>query len=652
MPRSFCDAYTREMSEDRDLGLGTKITRKDFLNASLLGVGGLLLGAPSPAEWLNSRAGEAAGLQATPDDWTGYGGVGDYAASNGNTRPVLEAAHRVRDGRYSPLPSSAADTGELYDVVVIGGGISGLTAAYRVAKATGRSKTCLVLENHPMFGGGAKRNEFSVNGVKLVGPQASNQFGVPREGTTSLTNEIWTDFGLPRSFAYQELGPAAGDLQIPLDNYAHMDGVNETQVDVGYFFDEKTGAAKPTWLRNIWRNDLVDTPFPAEVKQDLLRWRNTSGETTDEFRRKLDSMTYAEYLERELKLRPEVTRFAAPIVGLINGAGPDGVSAFAASQIGMPGVARVRSRTGPLPQSFPGGNTTFARHFVKYLVPDAIAGSSSFEDVNRGRVDARLLDRRDQPVRIRLGATVVRVQHTRTAAHGEHVAIAYEQEGRVHLVHARAVVLASNGMMNRAVLADLPDDISRAYAEFMHAPALVVNVALTNWRFLHRLGAPCARWFDDEFGFSCNIRRAMVAGEALPPMSPDQPIVLTFYMGLYALGSTLREQISSGRARLLETTYADYERLIRRQMTRLFASAGFDAARDVAGIILNRWGHARLVQPPGFYFGRDGKPSVREVVGKGYGRIAIGHSELNGHQSATGAMAQGSRAAEQALAIL
>ncbi|HET9370504.1 MAG TPA: FAD-dependent oxidoreductase [Vicinamibacterales bacterium] len=640
------------MSEDRDLGLGAKITRKDFLNASLLGVGGLLIGAPSPAEWLADRAGALARQQPEIDAWTGYGGVGDYAASNGNTRPVLEAAHRVRDGRYSPLPSNTVDTGELYDVVVIGGGISGLTAAYRVAKATNRAKTCLVIENHPMFGGGAKRNEFSVNGVKLVGPQASNQFGVPREGTTSLANEIWTDFGLPRAFAYQDLAPEAGDLKIPLDNYAHMDGVNETQVDVGYFFDDRTGAARPTWLRNIWRNDLADTPFPPEVKQDLLRWRSTSGDATDEFRRKLDTMTYAEYLERELKLRPEVTKFVAPIVGLINGAGPDGVSAFAAAQIGMPGVARVRSRTGPLPQSFPGGNTTFARHFVKYLVPEAVAGSASFEDVHRGRVDVRLLDRRDRPVRIRLGATVVRVQHTRTVNHGEHVAVAYEQAGRVHLVHARAVVLASNGMMNRAVVADLPDDIARAYGEFMHAPALVVNVALNNWRFLHRLGAPCCRWFDDEFGFSCNIRRAMVAGDPLPPMTPDQPIVLTFYMGLYALGRPLAEQLSSGRARLLQTSYADYERLIRRHMTRLFAGAGFDAARDIAGIILNRWGHARLVQPPGFYFGRDGKPSAREVVAKGYGRVAIGHSELNGHQSATGAMAQGHRVAEQVLALL
>jgi len=86
-------------------------------------------------------------------------------------------------------------------------------------------------------------------------------------------------------------------------------------------------------------------------------------------------------------------------------------------------------------------------------------------------------------------------------------------------------------------------------------------------------------------------------------------------------------------------------------LTRLFESGGFDARRDIAGIVLNRWGHARVVQPPGFYFGTNGQPPAREVVARGYGRISIGHSELGGHQSATGAMAQGQRAALQALKI-
>jgi len=638
------------MSDDRDLGLDARITRKDFLNATLVGAGGLLLSAVAPGI---ARAAARSTRQSGTDDWTGFGGVGDYARSNGNTKAVLDAAHRVRDGVYQTIPRNAGDTGEFYDVIVVGGGIAGLAAAYTITKSGGGGKTCLILENHPIFGGGAKQNEFLVNGVRLVGPQASNQFGVPSATGTSITSESWKDFGLPRSFAYQEIDPEAGGLRIPLDNYAHMDGVNETQVDVGYFFDARSGgASKPMWLRNIWANDLADAPFSPEVRADLLRWRKTSGDTTEDFRRRLDTMTYAQYLEHELKLQPEVTAFIAPVVGLINGAGPDAVSAFAASQIGMPGVARVRSATGPLPQSFPGGNSAFARHFVKYLVPAGISGPAGLEGVHNGRVDFAALDRKGQAARIRVGTTVVRVEHAKSAADGEHVRVAYEQGGRVYMTRARAVVMAAGGAMARAVLADLPDDVRAAYSTFQHAPALVVNVALTNWRFLEKLGAPCARWFDDDFGFSCNIRRPMITGSAKPaPMRSSDPAVLTFYMGLYAPGKSTAEQVATGRKRLLETSYADFERLIRRHMTRLFESGGFDARRDIAGIVLNRWGHARVVQPPGFYYGTNGQPAAREVVAKGYGRVAIGHSELGGHQSATGAMAQGQRAALQALKI-
>jgi spermidine dehydrogenase len=635
------------MSSDRDLGLDTRITRKDFLNATLLGAGGLLLGAAAPAAWLGKDPGRGTRGAVRQDPWTGYAGVGDYATSNGNTRPVLEAGHRIHDGTYARLPADAIDTGERYDVIIVGGGLSGLMAAYSVAKLTDRTATCLVLENHPIFGGGAKQNEFLVDGVRLVGPQASNQFGAPREGSSSLSNEVWTDFGLPREFAYQELDGSVAHLSVPLDNYAHMDGVNEFQVDIAYFFDEASGADGPVWRRNIWRDDLGDTPFPDAVRADLLRWRNTSPEGGVD-RRRLDAMTYAAYLEGELGLRPAVTAYITPVVGLINGARPDAVSAFAASQIGMPGVSRVRSRTGRLPQSFPGGNSTYARHFVKWLVPDGISGAPDLAGVHGGRVDFDALDRPGQTSRIRLGATVVRVEHAQ-GPDGEHVAVAYEKDGRVYRTRARAVVMASGGAMTNAVVADLPNGIRAAYGEFQHAPALVVNVALTNWRFLAELGAPCCRWFSGDFGFSCNIRRPMVIGDPPPPMHPDQPTVLTFYMGLHATGSSLAEQVSAGRARLLSTSYADFERLIRTHMVRLFGDHGFDPRRDIAGIVLNRWGHARLAQAPGFYYGRDGQPSPREVVAAGFGRVAIGHSELNGHQSGTGAMAQGRRAAEQAL---
>jgi spermidine dehydrogenase len=583
--------------------------RRDFLNGVLLGSGAGLLGMPAPA--------------APADRYTGFAGVGDYARSNGDPWPVVEAGHRLRDGKYASAPIS--DTGESFDLIVIGGGLSGLGAAYYFAKAGGRRRA-LVLENHAMFGGHCKQNEFVVAGHRLIGPQASNDFGVPRRGSGQM-DEMFTELNIPRQYAWAELPPGLDRLRIPRDNYSHMDGIDDTQVDVGYFFGGK-------WAHNIFADDLRSAPLPDPVKRDLLRWRSSGG-GGEAVQRHLDTVTYRDYIERELGLSAEVTKFVTPITGLICGATPDAVCARAGHNL-------VRPKTAPPGISFPGGNTTFARHLAKALVPEAIAGKLDFADVLSHSVNFAALDRPDAPTRIRLGATVIRVQHE-----GSGVAVVYELAGKLYRSRARAAVAASPGWLNRHILADLPETLRSAYGAFVYAPALSVNVALRHWRFLYKLRAPAVRYFDGEFGWSCNIRQPMTAAGFAPPLDPEKPILLTFYTGIYQAGKSAAEQGEAGRRRLLAAPYAEYERLIRRQMTTLFADAGFRASRDIAGIVLNRWGHARVIQPPGFYYGAEGKPAPRQIVEQGYGRIAIAHAELNGHQNATGALAQGKRAAGQ-----
>lgn len=629
---------------DRALGMDAAITRRDFVNATLVGAGASLLAAAAPAHAM----GQGTPAARAPDGFDGYGGVGDYAASHGNVKAVLDAAHRIRDGKYDHGAPAARDTGETFDLVVVGGGLSGLSAAYHFAKATGGAKRALILENHPIFGGEAKQNEFVVNGVRLIAPQGSNQFGMPRAGSGAAA-DLWDDLRLPREFRYVEPDTSVSQLRIPLDNYAHMDGVNEFQVDIGYFFDEQSGAAKPTWLRNIWQNDLAEAPFAPALKAELLRWRSHAADPTEALRRSLDAMSYKQYLEGTLGFSSGVTNYIEPVVGLINGATPDAVSGFAAQQIGMPATGRTRSRTGPLPQSFPGGNGSYARHFVKWLIPAAFPGSADFAALVTAKLNWGALDVPNQPTRMRLGCTVVRVEHAKGTTDGP-VSVWYARNGTHYKVTAKRVVMASGSWINKHILAGQPDELRNAYTQFGYTPAMIVNVALTNWRFLATLGAPAARWFGDGFGFSANIRRPMLAPGHEPPLHPDQPTVLTFYLGLYTRGLPAYEQGALGRKKLFETTYAQYERTIRAHMTRLFAGAGFDARRDIAGIILNRWGHARMVQPPGWYYGRDGATPARDVVAKGYGAVTIAHSELNGHMNVTGAIAQGKRAGEGAAA--
>jgi spermidine dehydrogenase len=298
----------------------SKIMRRDFLNASLLGAGAALLRMPAPAQQTN-RAPDA---PVSGSAFTGYGGAGDYATSNGDPWPVLEAGHKIRTGAYDPLAANVADTGETFDLIVAAAGLSGLGAAYYYAKATDSKKHCLVLENHPIFGGHCKQNEFMVNGQRLIGPQASNDFAVPREGSHSQMDELFTELHIPREFDFARWSRALKPLRFARDNYSHMDGINDTQVDVGYFFDRSSGPDKPTWVRNIFSNDLAGTPFPDEAKRDLMKWRHTTARADP---RHLDSITYKEHLEGALGLRPEVTQFVEPVIGLICGASPDAVCA-------------------------------------------------------------------------------------------------------------------------------------------------------------------------------------------------------------------------------------------------------------------------------------------------------------------------------------
>jgi spermidine dehydrogenase len=297
--------------------------------------------------------------------------------------------------------------------------------------------------------------------------------------------------------------------------------------------------------------------------------------------------------------------------------------------------------------SFPGGNSGFVRHFLKRLIPDAIAGTDSFEDTITGNIHLDALDRAGQPLRVRLRSTAVSVAH----ASPDTVNVVYTRDGRLYGIRAKAVIMATGGWMNLYVVRDLPPAYREAYRKFVHAPFLVANVALTNWRFLARLGITAAIWDRDEgsdFGYTCNIRNPMQVGGYEPPLNPDQPTILSFYTPFHHPGLPPREQTTRGRMELLSTPYPEYERRIAAQMIRLFGASGFDAKRDVAGLILNRWGHAYSVPFPGFFGGAAGKEAApREVIRKPHGRITFAHSELNGWQHWGPAADEGRRAFTQ-----
>ncbi len=617
---------------DKELGLDKSITRRDFVYGSSLMLAGTLVGGNESLQAsVNNLSDYSFDVSA---NWYGPGGIGDYAKSHGNTPELIKTAHQIRSGKFSNQEKMAIDTNEEFDLVVVGGGFSGLSAAYHFNRLNPSGRV-LVLDNHPIFGGEAKRNDFIVNGMHISGPQGSNDFGLP--SLDGGPDDYFTALNMPREFNYTEPTGSAVDMRIPIDNYDYLTW-QERSYDVGHFFD---GAATP-WVKDVWESGLQSTPWSKEVQAAFQRVRSIEGsKQTDQW---LDTVTLKSYYEKNLGLPPEVIAFYDPIMASIIGLGCDGISAYWGKYFDMPGFKRPDLYDAGYLQSFPGGNAGIARHFVKKLNPEAIEGKS-FEEILFGKINFAKLDHADKTVRMRLNSTVVGVEHISEVLNKEHVQITYANGEVLSKLKAKAVVMASGGWVNRHVLKDMPDSYHSAYAKFGHSPVLVANVALTNWRFLERLGVAAALW-NGGFGFTCNIRRPMIVDGQSQPLDPDKPIVMTFYAPIFKPGLSRKNQGIIGRAELLGTSFADYERQIREQMTAMFSAGGFDPVRDIAGIILNRWGHAYVNPDLGFMFGNNNELSAPDVIRQPYGRIAIGHSELRGHQYWNGAAGEGRRAVE------
>ncbi|HUC40922.1 MAG TPA: NAD(P)-binding protein [Gemmatimonadales bacterium] len=614
------------------LGMDEPISRRDFLNGTLLASAGLLIGG--------GRPGQAPATISPADAWDGYGGVGDYARAHGNMYDLMTTAHRMRDGEFERAVASATDTGEMYDLVAVGGGISGLAAAVFFQKKGGGR--CLVIDNHAIFGGEAKRNEFTVDGHSLVAHQGSAIFLVPQKG--GYTDAFYHLIGMDRSsFEYQKC------TAMPLAHSPYDEPQN-----YGFYFGAQFGQRPGVWVIDPWGRNLEGAPLSDVVKADLLRSRTVANPGPrpkaegDDTSRQLDRITLEEHLMARHQISRETVRtFLSPVEGGGYGLGPDVLSAYCNYAIETQFPGDGDSQLGD--QMFPDGNSGFARLMVKALIPDAFSGPRTVDAVWQNRVHFGALDRAGQRTRIRLNATVVRVAHTRGSAPAQapHVVITYVKGNRLFSVKARAVVMAGGSWTAKHIVADLPDSHRAAYAEFYRSPCLMANIAVRHWRFLYKMGMSGCRWFEG-LGNYLSVRKLATVGGISPTLSPDSPTVLTIKVLFAQPGLSIGEQGSRGRAQLLGTSFAQYERAFRAQLGDMFAPGGFDPRCDIAGIILNRWGHAYVNPQPGFFFGTNGQPAPRDVLRNNpHGRIAFANTDLAGAMDHRNSIREAERAVNQ-----
>jgi spermidine dehydrogenase len=560
-------------------------------------------------------------------------------------------------------------TGETYDLVVVGGGISGLAAAYFYRKSNPSGKV-LILDNHDDFGGHAKRNEFHPRGRMLL----ANGGTVAIESPFPYSKEargLLTELGID---------PAALEAKC-LDREVYKG------LKTAVFFDKETfgtdrlvvgspgGRFGATGGENTssWTEFLARTPLSAEVQRDILRLQEAKsdylpGLSSEEKKDRLSRMSYKDFLLKLVKVDPGVIPFYQVRTHGLFGVGIDGVSALDCWGLRFPGFQGMNLAPGPYRRMgftamgeatpdqepyhfhFPDGNASIARMIVRALIPDAIPGRTA-EDIVTAKADYSRLDKSDSPVRIRLSSTAVRVNHPGDPDSGREVEVSYARGKQVFTVRAKGAVLACWNMVIPYLCPELPEKQKEALKFGTKVPLVYSVVAVRDWKPFQKLGVRQVS-APGMYHTGVSLDQPINIGEYKCPRSPEDPLLLRMTRTPCMPGLSERDQHKVGRAELLSASFETFERNIRDQLVRILEPAGFDPARDVEAITVNRWPHGYAYEynplwDPDWPEGQ--RPC--DIARVRFGRITIANSDAAAAAYTDQAIDQGYRAVKELLSL-
>ena len=607
-------------TERRELGMGRKITRRDFLDGVALGIGGIAaLGIPC-----------AHALALPGSDAAHQGSTANYppglTALRGDQAGVYEYAHELRDGKTWDSLGIPEKLDETYDLVVVGAGISGLAAALFWRQKAGKSARILILDCHDDFGGHAQRDEFHVSGRMLLANGGTQSMENPH-AYSGVAKNLLRELGVDVRKFYQ-----ACDRKL----YAHL--------GTACFFDKATfGRDKLVTRMNAmpWPEFLAQSPLPCRVQGEIARIYGQKrdylpGLTQDQKVALLETISMAGYLTKHCGLPEEALPFFQKFPHDLWAVGIDAISAYSCYQnpddyksftypgfdgLGLPRVEKEE----PYIFHFPDGNASIARLLVRALIPEVMPGHT-MEDVVTARADYSVLDNGNHAVRIRLSSTVVRVKHA-VERNTADVEIAYTREGKLFTVTARACVLACYNAMVPYLCPELPAQQKEALLYCVKAPFLYTRVAVRNWEpfaelGIHQIVAPGSYHSYVALDFPVSL------GAYEFPREPSEPAALFLLRSPCRPGLPRREQYRAGRYELLDTPFEKIEWNTRDQLQRMLGSAGFDAGPDIEAITVNRWAHGYAYEYDTYSDRELTKgPMPNEIARAPFGRIAIANSD-------------------------
>src|SRR5215813_2327455 len=611
----------------------SEISRRDFLNGTALAIAAGL----TPAMQVKAEPSRY------PPALTGLRGQhpGSFEDTHAFVRDPLSFA-------VDRLPAE-----ERYDLVVVGGGISGLSAAYFYRRTMGPGARILVLDNHDDFGGHAKRNEFTLDGRLMIGYGGSQSIDSPATQWSDIAKGLLRDLGVDvtrfeTAFdrrLYSSLGLSRG-LFLPRESFGRdVLLTGDPLLRSGDALTQSLANARPL------AEFVAELPIAEASKRQLLALYDAArdplaGRSAEEKRRILKTTSYRDYLIRHCGCSEEAANcFQGRTYGFF-GLGCDAVPAADTRDMGYPGFAGLglpqsEGRSEPYIYHFPDGNASLARLLVRALIP-GVAPGSTMDDIVLAPFDYGKLDVDGAPVRIRLDSTCLDVRNTSDA-----VLIGYVRGGRPRRVEARHAVLACFHMMIPHLMRELPETQRLALAQNVKTPIVYTNVVVHNWLAwaalkIFTISAPMSFHTQVALDFPVSL------GGYRHPRDPSKPICLhlVHVAGAPNQGLTAREQFRIGQQRLLGMSFADFEARIRDELDRMLGAGGFASGRDIAAITVNRWPHGYGYVANSLFDGDDYE-TIIEQARRTVGRVAIANSDAGGDAYAHLAIDQAARAVRE-----
>jgi len=648
------------------------ITRRDFINGVSYG----LAASVAPIDFLKAKNIDPFKY---PPALTGI---------RGNHPGSFDHAHRLALAGGNFL-EEIIDLGESNDLIVVGGGISGLSAAYFYQERTASNQNILILDNHDDFGGHAKRNEFQVDGREMLTYGGSQSIESPSY-YEEVSKKLMADLGIDFQKFYR-----AYDF-----DYFKSRGLTSS-----FFFNKETYGENKI-VRNVpnYRYDInhKNNTKPENIKK-VVKEMPISDKSKDEFTRlfldktdffpemtleekfyHLENMSYEDYLRKYHKVGDEVVGLFHTMLWSLWGVGTESIPAFGAFSDGLPGfsglgftedegttepenemydistydetiegfMSKNEVSDEPYIFHFPDGNATIARLLVRKMIPNAISGNT-MEDIVTAKADYSQLDLPDQNTKIRLESTVISAKNVNGG-----VEVIYVNQGKLYKVSGKKCILACYNGIIPELCPELPNKQKEALKYNVKVPLVWIQVAMKNWHMFANKGISRAI-SPNSFFNNMYIDFPVSIGDYQYPQTFDEPVVFLMnhvptrpYEGL-----TNREQHRKGRYDILKLSFQDYEDKIIDHLSAMFGSDFKE--EDLAGITVNRWAHGYSYEynslfDNAFFDGRmpDSIDNERypHVIGrKPFGNISIANSDSGGSAYVDAAIVQADRAVNELL---